>query len=414
MKTRYIFGFITVCFSLFSCRENEEEQKVSDVTGEELTSISIRREPRKEAEGINDTNEPGYVAPIINEEFTEKSRIFISQMGPTNLTDPNFTNSASDARPYLYIYDYNGNTEADWDNEYNFSPIEDRDPIKWMTVKNIGSVGNAFSFYAMYCPESDGETVIFSVLADQTGGETNPYDTGNFLKSDIMGAYHSTSSLFTRLRFRLYHLMVYLKVTLFVPVYEDIAADPENGIEAGYSGFQPDKFRGAYVINAATDFSIEWRANRSSDTDAPLTQPGNTKQNIKMYQYEFNETADKIENFNVKDYYTGGNIETTDVWVYNFSVLFPAQSFGNNFLCFGFEDVDNSMKYYYFSAPYIIGDSGKFQLEQGTLQQLYLYLPRKSNETVLVGAKILPWGNSSTDMTVFDQSDTFKEEFEEE
>lgn len=165
------------------------------------------------------------------------------------------------------------------------------------------------------------------------------------------------------------------------------------------SGFKAGAMRGAYVMNANTGFSIEWRANRSSDTDAPLTQASGNKTKITMYAHTPDE-SNIIEGFEVKDYYRDESLETDRVRRYDFSVLFPAQSFGDNFLCFELQDVNDAMKYYYFSGNQIVGDTGNYGLTQGTLQELHLYLPRTTNQAILVGAKILPWQDAVTDMTV--------------
>ena len=130
---------------------------------------------------------------------------------------------------------------------------------------------------------------------------------------------------------------------------------------------------------------------------APLTQSTEPKANIKMFSHP--ATGD-IETLDVRNYYSGGNLTEDEVRTYSFSVIFPSQNFGDNFLCFALKDKDDSIRYFYFSGSQIMGDSGNYSLSQGTLQELFLYLPRNSNETILVGANVLPWKDSVTDMTV--------------
>lgn len=373
-KMKYTLTTILFSLAVFaSCGYNESEEQY-DAVEQEINSIFVLCQQRKIASGIN-IDEEGDDSSII---FKEGDKLYISQMGAS--TDP-------DIKGTPYIYEYHENKDAKWEDNENFSPIPDKSAIDWTTVKGFGSVGNTFSFYAMHFP-IDNE-VKFSVEQNQRTKE-------DFMKSDIMGAYHATSSLYTRLRFRLFHLMVYLKVTLYVPVYEDT----QDGSNISYSGFYKDAVQGAFVMNAHTGFSIEWRANRSSDTEAPLTQPAGGKANIAMFGPLSNEEETEIE---VKKYYTKEDLGTDRVRVYNFSVLFPAQTFGDNFLCFALKTPNETMKYYYFSGSQIIGESENYSLTQGTLQQLYLYLPRKTNETILVGAKILPWKDAVTDMTVTKQ-----------
>lgn len=388
-QMKHIFIVIFSLAVLVSCDSHDTEGQ--DAVERLVTSVSVSCGQRTAAPGIEtrgDGEEDEDIAPpIIIDSFDNKSLLYFSQLGATDALTPRFDELGEEASPYVYIYEYKQVSDATWDDKYNFSVQEGRRALDWDSVKSVGSVGNAFSLFAFYFPE--GNEVRFAVETDQT-------DETNFKKSDIMGAYHATSSLYTRLRFRLFHLMVYLKVTLYVPVYKD-----KNGTDKEYSGFYEDALKGAYVLNANTDFTISWRAKRSSDTEAPLTQTGNNKDNITMYRHGRNRT---IDNFEVKDYYTGGTLTSDHVEEYNFSVLFPAQTFGDKFLCFALQAPDNSMKYYYFSASQIVGDSKNYGLTQGTLQQLYLYLPRTTNETILVGAKILPWKDAVTDMTVTQQT----------
>lgn len=411
-KTLIPFLFLVL---VASC-DNQDSEVSSDAVEQQVTSVSVVCQQRKSAPGIETVNDDGSSietddAPIIINSFENGSLLYFSQMGPSGT--PNFTNFEASASPYLYIYEYQKNAEANWNNEYNFSVQQNRLPLDWTTVKEIGSFGNAFSMYAFYFPV--GNTVRFNVETDQR-------DLDAFKKSDIMGAYHATSSLYTRLRFRLFHLMVYLKVTLYVPVFDGETSEDYTDIH--YSGFLRNAVQGAYVMNAQTGFNIEWRANKSSDTEAPLTQIENkVSKNITMYTHPSDE-EDKTMCIKVSNYYNdkenvsgvckhkdGHSCDVCDcealsecgcdeVRVYNFSVLFPAQTFGDNFLCFAVKKPDDAIKYYYFSGSQIVGDQGNYSLTQGTLQQLYLYLPRKTNETILIGAKILPWYDAVTDMTV--------------
>lgn len=396
-------AYILLCAAALSAACDKASRELPDAAGSQETEVSVSMQGQKTAPGIVLDAAAGSDAIIID-SFDEGSLLYFSQLGPAS--DPNFEDESEEKSPYLYIYAYNERT-ANWAEGYNFSLYGDRKAFDWEMVKSIGSVGNAFSLYAFYFPV--GNRVKFSVEENQAGAAETPYDTSNFMKSDIMGAYHATSSLYTRLRFRLFHLMVYLKVTIYVPVYEDNLSG--DHAEASYSGFKAGALKGAFVMNANTDFTIEWHANRSSDTEAPLvrTTDGSQK-NITMYRHEGDEER-ILEEFDVRGYYDKeGALQTDRVREYSFSVLFPSQTFADNFLCFALQAPDESMKYYYFSGSQIMGESGDYRLTQGTLQQLYLYLPRTTNETVLVGANILPWSDASTDMTVTQQPGSGQQE----
>ena len=367
----YIFLIAVVCSCSTSIYNDVPE------TGQTVNGLYVASNKPLAAEDMDPEEDD-----MIIDSFDTNSILYFSQLGTT--ATPNFSNLEEDAQPYCYQYQYSPDPQANWDQGYNFKCKTSCKPFDWTAVPDLGSVGNAFSFFAMYFPVDN--VVKWQVQTDQS-------EKTDFLKSDIMGAYHATSSLYTRMRFNLFHLMVYMKVTIYVPTFKD----SDNNNNFNYSGFNEDALIGAYVLNANTNFDIDWLAVRSSDKMAPLTQSTDSKKNIKMYSHP---ATGEIEQINVRDFYSGGNITEDEVRAYTFSVIFPSQTFGDNFLCFALKDIDNSTRYFYFSGSQIVGDSGNYSLSQGTLQELRLYLPRNSNETILVGAKILPWKDSVTDMTV--------------
>lgn len=454
MKHTFVMLFL-LAVVLASC-DNGSDAPL-DTVEQQVTSIPVFLQQRKAASGIelnddSDTDEENNDEFFIINSFEEGqettdghgSLLYFSQL--TSSSSQYFSDLDADASPYLYIYEYKKNENAKWDNDqYNFSLLKEytdgqntysgRKALDWSTVKDVGSVGNAFSFYALHFPIDN--KVRFNV-------EENQREKDNFMKSDIMGAYHATSSLYTRLRFRLFHLMVYLRVTLYVPVHK--SESEQNKIEP--SGFSDDALQGAYVLNAVTDFGIEWYANRSSDTEPPLTQAKGVGKNKNIAMYRHPSSKAEITHVKVSDYYNKNNVLSTacscshdgddnscpicgckqdsdnkctscgcdEVYVYNFSVLFPAQTFKDNFLCFALkpfstsgETTDDSLgelRYYYFSATNLIGDAtNNYSLTQGTLQHLYLYLPRTADEAILVTAKILPWNNADTEMTVTQETE---------
>lgn len=357
-------------------------------------SLFVGCNPMVRAENIGD-DDTADTAPIITDGFTDGSLLYFSQLSQGYA--PNFDNEDESAPNYMYIYEYKENPRATWESGENFASRSDRWSFNWDRTVSIGPSGNAFKFFGFYFPEDN--VVRWDVETDQTGGTTNPYDKSNFIKSDIMGAYHATSSIYTRMRFRLFHLMTYLKVTLYVPVYKAQYSDPEK---QSYSGFEAGALKGGILMDALTNFNIEWTASKSSDTEAPFVQtpPDKPRSNIKMYLHKSDEASDTT--INVRNFYNGTVDDIVDgedeVRVYNFSVIFPTQTFSGNFLCFALTTPGGDTKYYYFASSQVNGAG--IDLTQGTLQQLYLYLPRKTNETVLVSAKILPWQDAQTDMTV--------------
>lgn len=385
-----LFSFPTL---VLGCSEAKDTNEMEEKSGETVPGISVSSAPRYRAMGIaeNDGDD------LTTSEFGDGDIIYISQMG--TVADPVFSSTATSN---LYTYEWYENEDANWESneEFNFAPLPPSPPIYWDVVKDYGQVGNSFSLYGMFFPVN--QQIRFNVETDQT-------DLNNFQVSDIMGAYHATSALYTRLRFRFFHLMVYLRVTLYVPTYE-ISGDETTGYDA-------DALYSAYVVNPMTNFGINWRANRSSDTEAPLVQSATSQTRGNIYMYNHPGGGEEISEIPVSTYYPQGELTTDEVRTYEFSVLFPPQTFTGNILCFqlqtpGQQNADGEAKYvtYYFSASQLTTDNNDFRFTQGTLQHLALYLPRHANETVLVGAEIIDWTNASTGMTVVEQPEEEEED----
>ena len=393
-----IFVILFLLIALGSCSGSDGGEPLQPETADG-SLIYVACQSARSAEGIGEDGDP----PIIINEFKEGDLLYFSQMPQGD--NPNFEDMSEEVTNYLYVYKYNPGTGATWNDGYNFNVNTGRLGFNWDNVIAVGPSGNVFKFFGFHFPV--GQTPIWKVQADQTGGEGNEYGKDNFMKSDILGAYHATSAIYTRMRFRLFHLMTYLMVKIYVPVYDGTSADYNN---QSYSGFNEGALEGAYVLNAFTDFKIEWAASKSSDTEAPLVQADESKArtNIKMYRHDIDET--EISEIYVSPYYGGqvdGIKDNMDrVRTYQFSVLFPTQNFSGDFLCFALTTPGGDKKYYYFKSDQIVGADGtSFGLTQGTLQELNLYLPRKTNQTIVVGAKILPWKDAETDMTVNKQTD---------
>lgn len=382
---KYLFPIASLLILFLSSCSTDDKNAHNALYEENITAITVASISRADD---NPDIEPDSVGDLtVENKLGEGSILYISQMGTT--TNPDFSKTSFGPDENLFKYEWYSNPAANWEEEYNFAAMKETKPMTWTGIRRMGQVGNAFSLYAMYFPKDNAPK--FSAAGDQT-------NLDSLLVSDIMGAYHSTSALYTRLRFRLFHLMSYLRVTLYVPTLEK--SDDDNS----YSGFGPDAFQSAIVMNAYTTFDIEWRANRTSDIDAPLIDPtrlGN-RRDISMYRHPLQQEDDVIE-INVRDFYSNGDIDTDSVRVYNFSVLFPPQEFNGNILQFKFKTPGETTRNYYFAASQLISGSNDFRFDQGTLQHLTLYLPRTGNTTILVKAVVNSWNSADTDMTVTEE-----------
>lgn len=314
-----------------------DEEETSDLVTEVSASCSgftagiTRSDAETSKKTVKDTDPESEAYILGMKEFKEGDKIYILQKGP-NLT-PKFPGDFFDHRKdenykmpnNIYLYEYSRKDDATWSDGYNFKVMSKcSDPISWSTVKSNGSIGNSFVFYA-FCDNlkdleprgsedlnpdwvGTGENLYYHHAYGGKWKKSDnvpaPYDYSNDWHAhhyqnhcgvpDFMGAYHTTSTLFSRPRFKFYHLLAYVRVTLYVPVvdtYRD--KDPNNKDQEveRMTGYDETAFvlsnegenlnygAGVWIGNntsgqrtARTRFTIDWNANRSSDKDAPLTQ----------------------------------------------------------------------------------------------------------------------------------------------
>lgn len=330
--------------------------------------------------------------------FDENSVIFVSQQ--TERVSP-FQNEDG-----IYAYRYIEDNEADWEDGYNFTPLDMEDPLEWFKIGNGGTYRGGFALYALYFPLQDKITrkvennkIIYSVQQDQTTLE-------NLMKSDILGAYHSNPTLFTRLRFNMFHLMTYMRIRLYVPVYDG----------ASKTGYYDDALISANLDKTSTDFTIEWNTIRSSDTEGPAISPLAGEGTILMYKHPHpeGEPRDSIsiryEDFIPKDFFDQpieGDYDS--VRVYDFSVIMPMQlgtkdengkdlSYTQtNFLNFILRSNSGAENKYIFNQTLTANSTGSnLQLTQGIFQYLELYVPRVGNKLIYVKGNVKPWLRNET------------------
>lgn len=260
-------------------------------------SDSEAKPPRYDGEEIYDTEfKPG------------KSTLYVSQR--TRLEQP--FKPSSDGTTNVYTYIFYDNKNANWDEGYNFAAYTDEDfkdlpadenpnALNWDDVGRKGSVGNGFALYALYYPGRE-----YGIIEDNyetRSVKTDQSSFANLMSSDIMGAYHSTSALYSRVRFRLYHMMVYVKVNLYVPVYKPTRKDEKES--EVYSGYTQSSLTEAQVTGVCPTFTIDWAASISSDAASPAVNldPMNPEKEdltkINMYSHVHDKASliDETVNF---------------------------------------------------------------------------------------------------------------------
>lgn len=294
-----------------------------------------------------------------------ESCVLISQQ----FTSPGITIDFSEGSKNCYKYIYNGNTDANWDTGFNFSSDS---PLRWEKVMLNGQFNSGYAFGALFFPRDYKYTE--EVSADQSNPDV-------LIESDVLGAWHRTSYLNERLRFRMFHLMCKLKVNLYIPVF-----DEEKG-----NGIDPDEVI-ASGVNFMTSYKIDW-PDRTSDLSPLLNGTSDKIQDIIMYR---NGDPVKIENMSVSNYDEKG---TDNVWKYSFEMLFPYQKIEGDLLRFSLKRGDMTYNYLFNSNKNAIGNAG-ITFEQGTVNQLELYLPRHDNEIVLLRAYLKDWNEAQASFTI--------------
>lgn len=343
-------------------------------------------------------------------DFDENSIIQISQRGTNR--EP-FLNE-DDIFDFRYIP---GQTDASWGAEdtYNFAGYRQKVPLQWNTIGQAGSWSGGFALYGMYFPvdnklrsktDENGRTV-YHVMQDQSTLE-------NLRRSDILGAFHSTDKMFERLKFRFFHLMTYVRIRLYVPLYDN----------EKHTGYREDALQYATLNNVTTDFAIDWNVVRSSDTQGPFVTPLSGEDEIIMYQHPLEEgqTSHPITEIHYNDYFRDGYFDqgidgdTDKVRVYDFSVIIPKQRgfigedgqestfTSTDFLNFYFRTNSGAITRYYFndtfkgSGPDNVQNNDLKLNEGGVFQYIQLYVPRVGNQIIYFGANVLPWGHYGSSM----------------
>lgn len=387
--TKYNFLLFIISFIVSSCDNDgtDSKGKVQDYNAGVTVFLSSRGN-----EDVTITRSSELETKFIEDE----SILYISQYGDNIMEDP-FSDESSNLYKYKYSKKNPLYPDADWEQGYNFFPINSDNMIDWEVVRANGPHLNGFWFFALHYPYDN--QMRFSVEKDQSTFES-------LQKSDVLGAYHSTSSLYTRLRFKLYHLMIYLKVTLYVPVFkieEDINGDQN------LSGFYADANKSVKLLNVHPNFKIEWNAKRGLD-EAPLTQAITTGETcdipLYLHPYDNGENNPPKKTIKINEFKPDAKEGEDEVYEYTFSCLFPAKQLSgfasNTFLRFEIAPyIGNANKIYTFSGEQFSGAG--LRLEQGWQQNLELYLPRKGVKAILVSASVNDWINSESDMHLAQQ-----------
>lgn len=376
-----LLGLLLLSTSLISCNNQDSEPFASE---EETMEFYLDFPTR--SVGKDD----GSLDPL-NDYFTlNESILLIGQR--TQTQSLNFDDYGEDGAKNSLLYKYvwngkeanesNGNS-PNWETGYNFKPLASWGNI--LTASNIqahGAFGNSYAFGALYYPVDNSQ---------KSEIETDQSKLDALKKSNLLGTYHQAEIYTERLRFRLYHLMACLRVTILVPVSK---TDEENGT-TGYD----ERTITSTLLNLKKDFVIDW-GNRASEEAPLLKEDETTNERADITMYPHPVTGDReIKNQDLSYFDMEGNDEVRE---YTFSGLFPPQTISktDNILRFDVMQANSKTKVetsYYWSTSQLLTN---IQMSPGTITNLVLYFPRGENNALLIKSEILDWNHADSTVTI--------------
>lgn len=356
-KLKYISFFLLPFLASCEDKDVTEGDDISVTSADVVSSIVITRAGEEPKEDPDIYFKEGESCVLISQQYTSAG------------TTIDF--SETSCNRYKYIY--NGNKDADWDMGFNFTSEE---PISWEKVLLNGQFGSGFAFGALFFPRDYKYSE--EIDADQRDPEA-------LYASDILGAWHKTSEINDRLRFRMWHLMCKMQVDLYIPVFDEETA----------TGYDLDNVI-ASAINFRTSYNVGW-PDRNTDIEPILTATDQTIQDIYLYQYP---EVEEIEDLEMNDFQNHG---TDHVRKYSFEMLFPYQTVDGDILRFTLQRGDISYNYVFNSNKHIT-DNSVLRFEQGKINQLELYLNRSDNEIVFIRAYIRDWNDARANLTLTEEN----------
>lgn len=386
MKKLYTYGLmIALTCPVAGCGQDDDNTGIREMIDD---AIIFALDFPSRSVGA-ETTEESNLDPLLHYFNESESILLIAQRTQDHSISFEDNNGDIDNQ-YLFKYVWDGeeaNTmESDkvpnWGSGYNFTPLESwSNPLTWTTAINNGAFGSSYAFGALYYPvENEARNAI----------EEDQSELEGLKKSNILGAYHLTQSLYERFRFRLYHLMACIRVTIQVP---EARTDEDNGT----TGYEERVFK-AYMLDVQKDFVIEWGTGSSEEPPILRADETSTNRPGKVQMYETPVNGHDLKEIDLSNY----GLEGKDmVREYTFSVLFPPQTLSNTKDILEFDMMNargNRVEtYFYWSTSQLIKN---LQVSPGTITNLVLYFTREKNEALLVRAEILDWTHTDTTVTV--------------
>lgn len=368
---KYILLFAMAVLTLTGCR-NDEAESVSTVAS---SAFSVEFDTRA-------SDNPNENDPLVDYFIDGRSVILISQQGDhISLDFEDYTVSATDPsvttpNRNLYRYVYYTNPKADWEQGYNFQPYGDR-ALDWDYMFE-NRLSGEYVLGALYYP--GGIAVNNSVQIDQTSYE-------NLTSSNVLAAYHKTQEFHSRLRFKFYHLMSAIRVTLLIPVW-----NPDDN-----TGFGENSARGAEMLDLKKDFSINWPLGSSEEPPVPVLTDDPQTYDIQMY---LESVSNEVEEITLSDLNPEFPAETDRFRRATFLVVFPPQEPSNvgPAMRFHLTSMGGTPRNFVWYSSDLFNSS--ISNARGSLHNLLLYLPRTDNDAILIQSTIIDWIPAESEFSV--------------
>lgn len=364
------YFWLVSLFLMFVACQNQEEVTSTSTKGNEV-EFDIIFPTRADGDGnVTDYREDleNYFGGKNEEDLPV---LLVSQRTGSMLF--NFEEGSPNRFKYYWTHD----KTATWESGYNF---KSDNPLNWDRIQGFGPNGSTFDFAALFFPRDYEYSQ--QIESDQSNDE-------DFMSSDVLGALHTTSALYDRLRFRLYHLMSKMRIVLYIPKYDK---DSNTGFTLGIGDVD------GWATQFRTDYSVEW-GDMNSDLK-PVARPVSTSDNINVADIKMNRktlSTDKDwDNFTLDlTPFSIMDMDEDNVYKFTFEVILPQQEVPGDFLRFSVRG-----QTYIFSMSNQTQGGNSFKLTSGNISQVRLYLPRTDNRLVLLKATILDWDNASADFTI--------------
>lgn len=276
----------------------------------------------------------------------------------------------------LYKYVYYTNPSADWEAGFNFQPLNNSSALDWDLIASNGPLNSDYALGALFYPV-DYE-VFNAVQSDQSS-----YD--DLLRSNVLGAWHRTNELKSRLRFRFFHLMSAARVTILIPDW-----DPADN-----SGFGENAAQSAYMLKMKREFSIDWPIQNTEESPVPQILSDAEPTDIKMY---LESVSNEVETVNLSSINSSFPDQEERIRRATFVILFPPQqpTTEGPAMRFFLNTMGGAEKrYVWYSNDF----SESFY--RNTIINLILYLPRTENNAILIKSYIVPWTEAESEFNVY-------------